>query len=40
MLHYAGEWNYARDRLIVGSTQLDKTGKRESVTTEVSLLDR
>jgi len=37
--HFAGEWNHARDRLVIGSTQLDKTGKRESVTTEVSLLD-
>ena len=39
MRHFATEWNHARDRLVAGATQLDKTGKRESVTTEVSLLD-
>ncbi|MEO8134979.1 MAG: prolyl oligopeptidase family serine peptidase [Betaproteobacteria bacterium] len=38
-LHRGGEWNNAGDRLVLSSTQLDKTGKRDSVTTELALLD-
>lgn len=31
--------NHARDRLLVATTDLDKTGKRENPTTDVTLLD-
>ncbi|WP_344764366.1 S9 family peptidase [Actimicrobium antarcticum] len=40
--HGAGEWNHAKDRVLVYSTQLDKTAgaaRRADVTTELWLLD-
>ncbi len=38
-VHTALALNRARDRILVGSTDLDKTGKRENPQTDVTLLD-
>lgn len=40
--HHAGPWNHAQDRLLLASTQLDKTagpGRRTEITTDLWLLD-
>jgi dipeptidyl aminopeptidase/acylaminoacyl peptidase len=37
--HAFGNWNHAGNALLLISTQLDKTGKRDQVTTELSILD-
>jgi dipeptidyl aminopeptidase/acylaminoacyl peptidase len=37
--HGLGAWNHAGDALLMTSTQLDKTGKRDSVTTDLYALD-
>ena len=39
LLHRAGEWTHAGERLLVVSTQLDRTGRREQVTSEIALID-
>jgi len=37
--HEAAAWTHARDRLLVESTDVDATGKRENPTTDLALLD-
>ena len=37
--HELGSWNHAGTALLMESTQLDKTGRREKVTTEVTLMN-
>ena len=37
--HEFGEWNHAGTALLMESTQLDKTGKRDTVTTDLHVLD-
>ena len=39
LLHARGAWSTARDRFVMTSTQLDKTGRRDEVTTEVALMN-
>ena len=39
MLHARGVWNTAGDRFVMTSTQLDKTGRRDEVTTELALMN-
>jgi len=37
--HDASGWTHARDRLLIASTDVDATGKRENPTTDLTLLD-
>lgn len=37
--HGLGEWSHSGERLLVDSTQLDKTGKRTEVTTDLWIID-